>query len=739
MIVKAINDTVDSEELMLILLIFETYIRMHVMNLSTPSIIQRAMTIKKAMIEIRKFRAECQIVDVLNIRKDSIVTSIHDLSLNSDVLIWRDNLNQRDKWTESFKLLNIDDETCKIALSSESTDFRSTVIKSFLTKSINDVESTNEDVQSIDENVQSTFEDVQSSDHQNNLSAESFEITRTFAITKSTRARRLSLRYQNVADIIVFVQDDDSLSNQFEDVSLFIFIFLKSRRKEINDLLEKRVFELITINAVLRDVRIFNFRLVDEIKHSKTNYVYEKSRLMIQIYNDHDNTLMLTQSFTIQRMSQRITLVLTACIISDCHFSLRNITQAYVQSKIFLNRKFFIRSLSELDLSKNSILRVVKSLYDVLETETHWFKTYQKHHKKKLSMIESRFDSCLLHISSIEFIKFINHFEIMKLQIDDTLILANDDFAELEERKLARVALTFKNREKLISTVTIKFNDDLIFLSHNSLLLTQSKQFDQIKLINLSFSINLTSFREENRKMITLKDQYVVQRTRDVFIATVLQFEASFDLSFAAQIINFKEKDAKRLNQRLQWQLNNANRELRFVSLNRNQLRLMIFTDAVFVNTIDLHSQIDYVICLIDNVHTNLIHWSLIKCKCVIRSVLAAKLYAMINDFDVEAIIKSIIEHILNLKNSLSLILLTDSKSFYDCLVKLNTIAEKKLMIDLMCLRQLYEKRKIAEIRWIDENINSADAMTKSKFCNALIRLIDINIIELKIIEWVKW
>jgi hypothetical protein len=193
------------------------------------------------------------------------------------------------------------------------------------------------------------------------------------------------------------------------------------------------------------------------------------------------------------------------------------------------------------------------------------------------------------------------------------------------------------------------------------------------------------------------------------------------------------------LNQRLQWQLNNANRELRFVSLNRNQLRLMIFTDAVFVNTIDLHSQIDYVICLIDNVHTNLIHWSLIKCKCVIRSVLAAKLYAMINDFDVEAIIKSIIEHILNLKNSLSLILLTDSKSFYDCLVKLNTIAEKKLMIDLMCLRQLYEKRKIAEIRWIDENINSADAMTKSKFCNALIRLIDINIIELKIIEWVKW
>jgi hypothetical protein len=162
----------------------------------------------------------------------------------------------------------------------------------------------------------------------------------------------------------------------------------------------------------------------------------------------------------------------------------------------------------------------------------------------------------------------------------------------------------------------------------------------------------------------------------------------------------------------------------------------MIFTDAAFANTIDLHSQIDYVICLIDDVHINLIHWSLIKCKRVIRSVLTVELYVMINDFDVEAIIKSIIERMLHI--FLSLILLTNSKSLYDCLVKLDTIAEKKLMIDLMCLRQSYERREIAEIRWIDENINSADAMTKSKFCNALIKLIDTNIIELKITEWVE-
>jgi hypothetical protein len=59
-------------------------------------------------------------------------------------------------------------------------------------------------------------------------------------------------------------------------------------------------------------------------------------------------------------------------------------------------------------------------------------------------------------------------------------------------------------------------------------------------------------------------------------------------------------------------------------------------------------------------------------------------------------------------------------------------------MIDLMCLKQSYERKEIAEIKWIDENINFADAMTKSKFCNVLIKLIDINIIELKTTEWVE-
>jgi hypothetical protein len=628
-------------------------------------------------------------------------------------------------------LLGIEGETCKIVLSSGPTDFRSTVVKPFLIESINDVEPTNE-VQSISE-----VEDIQSSD------------TRSLATTRPTRARRLSLRYQNFADIIVFLQDDDPHSNQFENLSTPASTFAESRRKEINGLLEKRVFELIIIDAVLRNVRIFNFRFVDEIKHSGTSDVYEKSRLVVQAYNDHDKTLVLTQSSTIQRMSQRIILALAACI-SDCHLYLRDITQAYVQSKTPLNRQFFIRSSRELDLPKNSILRVIKPLYGVPEAGAHWFNTYQKHHKDKLSMVESTFDPCLLHtcqISQTESTESTiqststNDFGVVGLQTDDTLILADDEFAALEENELARARLTSKKREKLNLTTPIKFNGGLITLADDdngkSLHLTQPKQFDQIRLIDVKASVDLTSSRDEIRKLVTPKDQYVAQRVRGAYIVIVSQPEASFDFSFGAQVINSKKEDAKRLNQRLQWQLNNPTRGLRFVLLNRNQLRLMIFTDAAFVNTPNLHSQIGYVVCLTDDVHTNLIHWSSIKCKRVTRSVLAAELYAMTNGFDVGSVIKSTIERILKLNNPLSLILCTDSKSLYDCLVKLGTTSEKRLMIDLMCLRQSYERRQIAEIRWIDGTTNPTDAMTKSKPCPALTKLIDTNTIDVKITGWI--
>ncbi len=83
-------------------------------------------------------------------------------------------------------------------------------------------------------------------------------------------------------------------------------------------------------------------------------------------------------------------------------------------------------------------------------------------------MIELTFNSCLLHINQIKFIEFIKkNFEIVELQTDDTLILADDEFLALEENELARAHLTFKKREKFKLIISIKFNDELIILTND--------------------------------------------------------------------------------------------------------------------------------------------------------------------------------------------------------------------------------------------------------------------------------
>ena len=184
------------------------------------------------------------------------------------------------------------------------------------------------------------------------------------------------------------------------------------------------------------------------------------------------------------------------------------------------------------------------------------------------------------------------------------------------------------------------------------------------------------------------------------------------------------------------WQKENCGHGLRFVQLNLKQLRLITFTDAAFANNADLSSQIGYVIVLADQDNANILYWSSTKCKRVTRSVLASELYAMSNAFDISSVIKCTLEKIL--RTSLPLTICTDSKSLYDCLVKLGTTQEKRLMIDLMCLRQSYERREIAEVRWIDRNTNLADVMTKSKACSALKDLIDTNKVNVTYNEWVE-
>jgi len=702
---KAVNDTAGVNGLVPTLLVFGAYPRVSTYDTPAASMAQRAAAIRKAMEEVSKLHAKERTNRALNTRNGPNVVPIHDLPLNSNVLVYREDGNNRHRWKGPFKLLGITNEDVTVELPSGPTTFRSTHVKPYY-KDHEEVDDSDEEGEAQPDGVKRKSEDAQPRRSQ-----------RTRRPTERVLAATINVSDSCVAVYIATPQ------------------FVESRLKEMNGLFENTVFKFINIDQVPEGARIFNSRFVDEVKNQGTEDAFEKSRLVIQAYNDFEKETVLTQAPTIQRSSWRIILSLApSLLLMGMQMFLRDITQAYIQSLTRLQREFYSRPPAEvkkeLGLGDDIVMMVMKPLYGVPEAGNHWYGTYHSHHTEELKMKESTYDPCLLYTHE-------SGMGIVGLQFDDTLFVGDEEFAKNEEEKLKSAKFMAKERETLTINKPMKFNGGLMTLeASGAILLNQERQCENLNLVKLK-TADLTSSRGVKRVAVTPKDQYLAQRARGAYVASVCQPEASFDLSFAAQIPNPKESDAKALNKRLQWQINNKARGLRYVPLDLKTLKLVVFTDGSFANNSDNSSQIGLVIVLADGENNaNIVHWSSIKCKRVVRSVLASELYGMAHGFDHAAVIKSTIEKILSIE--LPLLLCTDSRSLYDCLVKLGSTQEKRLMVDLMCLRQSYERRMITEVVWIDGESNPADAMTKSKANNALRNLVDSNKIKLTMKEWVE-
>jgi hypothetical protein len=475
--------------------------------------------------------------------------------------------------------------------------------------------------------------------------------------------------------------------------------------------------------------------MVNEIKGKTTEAPFEKSRLVIQAYNDDGKGVILTQSLTIQRASQHVIVALAPSLrqLQDRRMDLwlRDITQAYMQSSTTLQRMILAHLPKEIEHTypRDTLMVVVKPLYRIAEAGTHWWATYSKHHKEKLLMTTSTYDPCLL-ITATKGASF----GLVGMQTDDTLFLADDEFAAKEESELEKAKFLAKPREKLTPENALSFNGCILSQEGQNMLLTQKGQGKKIELIDA----NATGFCQS----------YIEQRARGAYIASICQPEAAFDLSVAAQHQEPSKEDAIALNRRLLWQLGNLDRGLTYIPLDLPHAKLFVFVDGSFANNKDLSSQIGYEIILANEstgdeeftIEGNLIHWSSTKSKRVTRSVLASEIYGMVGGADMAFAIGTTLKIITNNLGlpAIPIIVCTDSYSLYECLVKLGTTKEKRLMIDIMAIRQSYERRELMEIRWISGQDNPADAMTKSNPNKALEKFVDTNRLQIRVEGWVK-
>ena len=131
-------------------------------------------------------------------------------------------------------------------------------------------------------------------------------------------------------------------------------------------------------------------------------------------------------------------------------------------------------------------------------------------------MMTLTYDSCLL------IMLLSKCFGIISMQTNNTLILYDTKFSQLEENKFYKAKFTTKPKEKLITNNLLLFNKCILIKEvDGSIYLRQKKQGKKLKLVSKNSTIS--------------KQQYTEQYIHEAYITSISQPKATFDLFIATQ------------------------------------------------------------------------------------------------------------------------------------------------------------------------------------------------------------
>ncbi len=192
------------------------------------------------------------------------------------------------------------------------------------------------------------------------------------------------------------------------------------------------------------------------------------------------------------------------------------------------------------------------------DSSTHFHIDMKNDHQKTFLSkrnVFSLFDSATISTSISS--SFICLSDVVNMQTDDTLILVDMNFAKRKKQTIVETKIMIKSRDELESTEanSLKFNDTIIKRldsnDSNNIHFNQISQLDYLQLIQ-NVESSIINSRSKIRIKLSSKEQYVAQRARDAYVASICQSKASFDLFLAAQTIEISSNDITTLNKRFQ-------------------------------------------------------------------------------------------------------------------------------------------------------------------------------------------
>jgi len=202
----------------------------------------------------------------------------------------------------------------------------------------------------------------------------------------------------------------------------------------------------------------------------------------------------------------------------------------------------------------------------------------------------------------------------------------------------------------------------------------------------------------------------VSARAKLQYVATVSRPDLASPVQLLASKVKHPSEETRKI---IAYSKETCQKGLRFVNLDKDTMRIVLFTDASFGNTQDLSSQIGFVVTLVDgDNNANIIHYGSKKCRRVTRSVMAAEILALVIGFDQAYIVKHALGELLDIDIPIDAFI--DSRTTFNCVAKNASTIEKRLQIDVAALRESYTRGELRCLGWIPGHMNPADGLTKS-------------------------
>ncbi|EED14529.1 conserved hypothetical protein [Talaromyces stipitatus ATCC 10500] len=301
MAVKAINDTVGPDRIVLTVLVFDTYLCITTDSPLSALTARRAEAMRKVMAKLRCMVAERQVNDTLNTRNGPIIMETLNLAPGSKVKVWR----KGDSWSEPYKVISVNGHDVTVDLGNGAVAFRATSVQQYLHDSKDEsdrlirlpLSPPQEDLNRQDSRSQVNFDQtprtrvrVRLQDHPANpnhrIETRGVHAPQTpeMPALPRRRGRPRGSKNKPKAYAKVFIskkeRDDLELAVKLQregKIATNGALFELLGKTEIDSLIANGTFKILhRADIDLRGIRIFNSRLVNEIK-GKNEIPYKKS------------------------------------------------------------------------------------------------------------------------------------------------------------------------------------------------------------------------------------------------------------------------------------------------------------------------------------------------------------------------------------------------------------------------------------------------------------------------------